>query len=455
MGINNNISELETKGIGKLLSGYAFPAIIAMTAMSFLNVIDSIFIGHGVGSMALTGLTVTFPFMNLMVAFSTLVAVGGATLISIRMGQKDYESTMNILGNVVTMSLIYTIILNIVCLIFLDHILIFFGASRQSLPYAHDFMTIFLYGNIFTQLFFNFNALLRSSGEPKRAMISIIGMVTINLILNPIFIFGMHMGIKGSAMATVIAQAIMMFWQLSFFCNKKNFIHFEKGTFILRRKIVKTILFIGLSPFSMNIISCLIIILINNELNKHGGDAAVGAYGIINRFTYIFIMTVFGLVQGMQPIVGYNYGAKQYSRSLKTLKIAIIWATLITTIGFISGELFPQIIATAFTDDKNLIRQSANGMRAVILSYPIVGFQMVTTMFFESIGMIKKSIFLSLSRQLMFLVPLLIVLPAFFNLNGIWLSMPLSDLLSTIIAAIMLAYQCRIFKRHPESLPQV
>lgn len=455
MGINNNISELETKGIGKLLFGYACPAIIAMTAMSFLNVIDSIFIGHGVGPMALTGLTITFPFMNLMVAFSTLVAVGGATLISIRMGQKDYQSTMNILGNVVTMSLIYTIILNIVCLMFLDPILVFFGASRQSLPYAHDFMTIFLYGNIFTQLFFNFNALLRSSGEPKRAMISIIGMVIINLILNPIFIFGMHLGIKGSAMATVIAQAIMMFWQLGFFCNKRNFIHFEKGTFMLKRKIVKNILFIGLSPFSMNIISCLIIILINNELNKHGGDVAVGAYGIINRFTYIFIMTVFGLVQGMQPIVGYNYGAKQYSRSLKTLKIAIIWATLITTIGFVSGELFPRIIATAFTDDKNLILQSANGMRIVILSYPIVGFQMVTTMFFESIGMIKKSIFLSLSRQLMFLVPLLIILPLFLNLNGIWLSMPLSDLLSTIIAAIMLVYQYRIFKHHPESLPQV
>lgn len=440
-------TELGTEKIGKLLKDYATPAIIAMTASSLYNIIDSIFIGHGVGALAISGLALTFPLMNLFAAFGSFVGVGSATLTSVRLGQKDYKSANVILGNCFTLNLIFGVVLTALGLLFLDPVLLFFGASAHTLPYAHDFMVIILIGNVVTHMYFGLNAMLRASGAPDKAMYATIGTVIINIILNPIFIFGLNMGVRGSALATIISEALALVWQLHYFSNKDSFIRFKRGTFRLQRKIVNETLAIGLSPFLMNLCSCLIVIIINKGLNKFGGDLAIGAFGIVNRYVFVFVMIVLGFNQGMQPIAGYNYGAKLYGRVDKVLKLTIVWATIVTTIGFVLAELFPELIVMAFTTDAELIRQSVIGMRIVMVTFPIIGFQMVTSNFFQSIGMAKKAIFLSLTRQMIFLVPALVVMPLFWQLYGIWWSMPFSDLLATITSGTMLYMQFRQFKR--------
>ncbi len=440
--MNNNPKRLGTEKISRLLISYALPSIIASAVMSVFNIVDSIFIGHGVGTLGLSGLAILLPFMNMMVALSSLIAVGGANLMSIRLGQKDYDSANFILGNVVTLSIIYATLMNIACYIFLDKILVFSGASSYTLPYARNFMQVFLAGNIFTQLFFNLNAMLRSSATPQKAMIATVGMVIIVIILNPIFIFKLKMGMRGSALATVLSQAIMLCYQLHHFFNKKNFIHFKRGTFKLKRSIVLKVMSIGLSPFFMNFTACLVVILITKSLNRYGGDMAVGAYGIINRFLFLFLMIVIGLMQGMQPIVGYNYGAKLYARAFKTLKISLLFATIISITGFFLGELLPNIITSMFTNDRILMSISVFGMKIVMLAVPLLGIQIISTGFFQSIGYVKTAIFLSLLRQLILIVPALILLPMFFGLEGIWMSIPISDTLATIISATLLAYNC-------------
>ncbi len=440
-------TELGTEKIGKLLMNYATPAIIAMTASSLYNIVDSIFIGHGVGPLAISGLALTFPLMNLVAAFGSFVGVGSATLTSVRLGQKDYGSANIILGNCFTLNVMFGLMLTIFGLIFLRPILLFFGASPHTLPYAYDFMFIILIGNLVTCLYFGLNAMLRASGAPEKAMYATIGTVLINIVLNPLFIFGLHLGIRGSALATVISQLTALCWQLSYFRNKNNFIHFKKGTFKLQKQIIRDTLSIGLSPFLMNLASCLIIILINKGLNKFGGDMAIGAFGIVNRYVFVFVMIVFGFNQGMQPIAGYNFGAKLYGRVNQVLKLTIIWATVVTTIGFILAELFPETIVKAFTTDADLIKQAALGMKIVMVTFPIIGFQMVTSNFFQSIGMAKKAIFLSLTRQMIFLIPAIIILPLFWQLDGIWWSMPFSDLFATVTSLTMLYLQFRQFKR--------
>jgi len=447
-------TELGTEKISKLLMQYALPAIIAMTASSLYNIIDGIFIGHGVGALALSGLGITFPLMNIEAAFATLVGVGAATLTSVRLGQKDYESARLILGNVVTLNAIVGISLTILGLIFLDPVLKYFGASPHTLPYAHDFMIIVLFGNLITQMYFSMNALLRSAGFPKKAMAATICSVLINLVLNPFFIFGLKLGIRGSAMATVISQGAMMCWQISIFSNKNNFIHFQKGIFRLKKKLVEDSLSIGMSPFLMNMASCLIVILITKGLEKYGGDLAIGAYTNVNRVMFMFVMIVIGFNQGMQPIAGYNFGAKLYPRVTKVLKVTMICATVVTTTGFIIGEFFPKAVASAFTTDKELINQTVNGMRIAMMMFPIIGFQMVASNFFQSIGMANKAIFLSLTRQLIFLLPSLLICPHFFGLNGVWMSMPIADATATFTSVAMLIIQFRRFKRG-EQIPEV
>jgi len=440
-------TELGTERIGKLLMNYATPAIIAMTASSLYNIIDSIFIGHGVGPLAISGLALTFPLMNIVAAFGSFVGVGSATLTSVRLGQKDYSSANVILGNCFILNVMFGLMLTILGLIFLRPILLFFGASPHTLPYAYDFMFIILIGNLVTCLYFGLNAMLRASGAPEKAMYATIGTVLINIVLNPLFIFGLHLGIRGSALATVISQLTALCWQLNYFRNKNNFIYFKKGTFRLHKQIVKDTLSIGLSPFLMNLASCLIIVLINKGLNKFGGDMAIGAFGIVNRYVFVFVMIVFGFNQGMQPIAGYNFGAKLYGRVNQVLKLTIICATVVTTIGFFLAELFPETIVKAFTADADLIKQATLGMRIVMVTFPIIGFQMVTSNFFQSIGMAKKAIFLSLTRQMIFLVPAVIILPLFWQLDGIWWSMPFSDIFATITSGTMLYLQFRQFKR--------
>ena len=448
MSIKSGIpTELGTEKISKLLRQYAIPAIIAMTASSLYNMVDSIFIGHGVGTFAIAGLALTFPLMNLGAAFGSLVGVGACTSISVMLGQKNYDMARNVLGNVITLNTIIGLLYMVIVYMFLDPILAFFGGSEQTIPYAREYMEIILLGNVVTHMYLGLNAVQRAAGFPKEAMMATIFTVVINTILDPIFIYWFDMGIRGAAVATVIAQLLALIWLLRVFSNKNNVVHFAKGTYKLVPRIVKDILSIGASPFSMNMAACVVVIIINQGLQKYGGDLAIGAYGIINRIVFIFIMIVMGLNQGMQPIAGYNYGARKFDRVHKVLVDTIICATCITTFGFLVAELFPNAFIKIFTSDQELIAISKKGIRIIFMLFPIVGFQMVTGNFFQSVGMANKSIFMSLSRQLIFLIPCLLILPNFFGLDGVWMSMPISDGLSSIIAAILLTNQLKKFKR--------
>lgn len=447
MNTQNAPISLGTERVSILLRQYAIPAIIAQTATSLYNMIDSIFIGHGVGPLALSGLAVTFPLMNLSTAFGTLVGVGSATMISMRLGQKDYNNAQNILGNAVVLNIIISILFAAISFIFLDPILYFFGASEDTLPYARDYMGVLLLGNVITHLYFGLNNILRASGHPKKAMGATIMTVVINTILDPIFIFWFGWGIKGAAIATVLGQLLALLWQFGFFSNKNNLLHFKKGIFKLKREIIAPALLIGVSPFLMNVASSLIVILINQALGRHGGDLAIGAFGIINRIEYLFIMIVLGFNQGMQPIAGYNYGAKQYERVTEVLKLTIRWATLVTSIGFIIGMVFPDLAVSLFTLDTDLKGISVVGLRITIAMFPIIGFQMVTSNFFQSIGMVKKSIFLSLTRQVLFLIPAILICAYYWGVIGVWISIPISDFLASITSGIMLWRQFNFFKK--------
>lgn len=440
-------TELGTERIGKLLGQYAVPAIIAMTASSLYNMVDSIFIGHGVGPMAISGLAITFPLMNLAAAFGSLVGVGASTLISVKLGQKDYPTAQNILGNVVSLNLIIGIVFTLVTLAFLDPILRFFGASDATLPYARDYMVIILLGNVVTHMYLGLNCVLRSAGHPQKAMIATICTVIINTLLDPLFIYGFGMGIRGAAVATILAQILALAWLVKQFCHRNELLHLRRGIYHLQAHLVEGIISIGLSPFLMNVASCFIVILINKGLKTYDGDLAIGAFGIVNRIVFLFVMVVMGLNQGMQPIAGYNFGARQYRRVNEVLKITIIIATLITSSGFLVGMFLPDQVVSAFTADEQLIRLSAHGLQVTLLSFPIVGFQMVTSNFFQSIGMASKAIILSLSRQLLILIPCLLILPLFFQEDGVWYSMPVSDLLASLIALFMLLRQFKKFKQ--------
>lgn len=441
-------TELGTEPIGKLLLQYAIPAIIAMTASSLYNMVDSIFIGHGVGPLAISGLAITFPLMNLAAAFGSLVGVGASTLVSVRLGQKDYATAQNILGNVITLNLIIGIGFTILTLLFLDPILYFFGASVDTISYARDYMVIILLGNVVTHMYLGLNALLRASGHPQKAMIATITTVVINTVLDPIFIYGFKWGIQGAAIATILAQIISLAWQFKTFTNKNELIHLHRGIYKLRGIIVKNTIAIGMSPFLMNLAACFIVILINKGLKEYDGDLAIGAFGIVNRIVFLFIMIVMGLNQGMQPIAGYNFGAQQFHRVDRVLKLTIYGATAVTVTGFLIGELMPELAVSIFTTHEELLRLSARGLRIVVIFFPIIGFQMVASNFFQSIGMASKAIFLSLTRQLLFLVPCLLILPYFYGSTGIWISIPVSDLAASIVAGIMLYRQFKIFKAH-------
>lgn len=443
--------ELGTKPVGKLLMQYAIPAIIAMTASSLYNMVDSIFIGQGVGPLAISGLAITFPLMNLSAAFGAAVGVGASTFISVKLGQKDYDTAKHILGNTMTLNLITGLGVGLVCLLFLDSILRSFGASDQTIPYARDYMVIILLGNVITHMYFGLNAMLRAAGKPKHAMSATIFTVVLNTLLDPLFIYTFGLGIKGAAYATVLAQSLALIWQLYIFSRPKELLHFKRGTFRLQSSIIRNIIAIGLSPFSMNVCACIVVILINNSMVHYGSDLAVGAYGIANKVAFIFVMINMGVNQGMQPIAGYNYGAMRYDRLMKVVKYSIIAATAIMTTGFIIAMTIPGPCARLFTTDPTLIALSAKGIRYIMVAFPVVGYQMVVSNFFQSIGKAKISIVLSLSRQLLILLPLLLVLPTMFGINGVWVSMPVSDTLSAFMAAwIMIVHMRKFKKQHNE-----
>ena len=443
--------ELGTKPVGKLLAQYALPAIVAMTASSLYNMIDSIFIGQGVGPLAISGLAITFPLMNLSAAFGAAVGIGSSTCISVKLGQKDYKMAENIFGNSFTLNLIVGVAFGLVTLLMLDPILYFFGASENTIPYARDYMLVILAGNVVSQTFLGMNAVLRAASKPRQAMAATVLTVVLNIVLAPIFIWPLGMGIQGAALATILSQLVALLWQIKLFSNQDEILHFQRGIYKLKGAIVKNIASIGMSPFAMNVCACVVVIFINAGLSRYGGDLAVGAYGIASKVSFIFVMVTIGLNQGMLPIAGYNYGAQRFDRLMKVLKYAMVTATIITSVGFVIAEFFPYQCARLFTTDRTLIDLAIEGIRIHMLAFPIVGSQMVITNFFQCIGKSKISIFLSLSRQMLFLLPLLVVLPPVMKVDGVWTAMPISDTVAAVVAFIMMAKYMRKFKRQMQA----
>lgn len=450
MDSRHSTLELGTEPVGRLLMQYAIPAIVAMVASSLYNMVDRVFIGQGCGPIVISGLAVTFPFMNLSGAFGAAIGVGSSTLISVRLGQKNYKDAQHILGNNIMLNILAGILLPIVCFGLLDPILRVFGATDQTLPYAREYMEIILLGNAVTHLYFGMNAVLRSASKPRQAMAATIFTVVMNTILDPIFIYVLGWGIRGAAWATIISQALALCWQFRQFRDKGQILHLERKTLMLRRKLVRDIIGIGISPFSMNACACLVVIFINNALVSYGGDYAVGAYAIGNSIVFIFFMITMGLNQGMQPIAGYNYGAKKYDRMMKVLKLTALLATATTTVGWLICQVFTEGCVRLFTTDPELMALAERGLRINSMLLPLVGYQMVVTNFFQSIGKAKLSIFLSLSRQLLFLIPSLVIIPSFFGLDGVWASLPTSDFLASLVAAWFMIVYMKRFRTNRE-----
>ena len=440
-------TELGSEKIGKLLKMYAVPGIIAQTAASLYNMVDSIYIGHikDVGSYAISGLAVTFPLMNLSAALGTLVGVGAMTLISVLLGQKNYDTARKVLSNVLTLNVVISILFTAVTLLFLRPILYFFGASDNTMPFAASYMTIILLGNVITHLYFGFNGIIRAAGNPKLAMGLTLFTVASNAVLDPIFIFVLDLGIQGAALATVICQTMALSYSMRYLSRKDNILHFPRPLFQLDWRIARQSLAIGLGPFLMNAAACLVALFINQQLRKYGGDLAIGAYGIVNRITMLFIMVCMGFNQGLQPIAGYNYGARQYSRVKDIFVLTAKWEVLVTTLCFLVSELIPVQAVSLFTNDPEMIRISSHGLKVMNVAFALVGFGMVSGNLFQCLGMVKKSIFLSLTRQLIFLLPLIYTLPLWFQEKGVWISFPISDSLNIIISLILIINLFRKF----------
>lgn len=429
---HENAAALEKDPVGGLLLRYSMPAIAGMVVFSLYNIVDSVFIGRWVGPLALSGLAVAFPVMNLTFAFGMLVGIGGASICSIRMGRKDMDGAERALGNVVVLNLVAGVLFGLLCLAFIDPVLLAFGASADTLAYAGDFMRVILLGLPCTYTMFNLNHVMRASGYPRKAMLSAVVTVGFNIALAPLFIYLLDWGMRGAALATVLSQGMGMLWVLRHFWDRESTLHFRPGIYRLRADVIRGILSIGLSPFLMNICACAVVALINIGLGQYGGDLAVGAYGVINRVLMVFVMVLMGLTQGMQPIVGYNYGAKRMGRVRLALRYGVLAGVGIATFGFLAAECFPRFISGLFTDDAVTIDFAVTGMRLSALVFPLVGCQIVVINFFQSIGRAKLSIFLSLTRQLLFLIPGLIFFPRFWGLNGIWISIPAADVLAFI-----------------------
>ena len=447
---------LGTDSLSSLLPRYAIPAIIAMTSTSLFNIIDSIFIGHGVGALAISGMALTMPIMNVASAFGSMVGVGAAAITSIRLGQGNVRASEKTLGNVVVLNVLLGVVIGVVGTLLLDPILYFFGASEQTISYAREFMQVILAGNVITHLYLGLNELMRASGYPQKSMYAMLTAVAVNCILNPLFIFKFGWGIRGSAFSTLIAQCAAMSISLHHFSRRDSFVRFRRGTFSLDLKIVGSIISIGLAPFLMNICASIVVVFVNKALMTYGNDLDIGAFGIINRMAMLFIMIVLGLNQGMQPIVGYNYGARKYDRVVKTYFITVSCALCITSIGYLISRFMPVQVAHLFVggedaDAEDLINAVVYGMKYTMIAFWAVGFQIVTGNFFQYIGKPKRAILISMTRQMLFLVPLLIVLPPRTGVLGVWVAQPIADSMSVLLAATLIFFQIRKLRRNPDS----
>lgn len=436
--------QLGEQSVGKLLWKFSIPAIVGMLVNALYNIIDRIFVGRGIGSLGISATTVAFPISIIIMAFGMLVGIGAAATVSIKLGQKKKEEAEHILGNAFTLLIIISILVTILGLIFEEPLLIMFGASKEVLPLAKEFITIILIGVLLQNIGFGLNNIIRSEGNPKMAMMTMLIGAVLNTIFNPIFIFGLHLGIKGSALATIVSQAVCSIWVLSYFMGRKSTLKLRAKNLSPNSNIIKQIFAIGMSPFLMQLGASAINIIFNKSLQNYGGDTAIAAFGIINSVTMLILMPIFGINQGCQPIIGYNYGAKNFDRVKKALKLAILAATTISTAGFIFIELFPRAIISVFTsNDVNLLNIGSSGIRIFLIMMPVIGFQIVSSNYFQAIGKAKISIFLSLSRQIIILLPLLLILPGFLKLMGVWVAGPSADLLSSVITGIFLFRELR------------
>lgn len=427
----DNSKELEYESVGKLLIKFSIPSIVGMVVNSLYNIVDRIFVGRGVGSLALSGVAITFPIANIFMAFGMLTGIGGAAAVSIKLGQKKNDEAEKIIGNVFTLNIIFSLLITTIGIAFLDPILKIFGASPEIMPYAKQFSFILLLGVILQNLGFGMNPLMRSEGEPKMAMITMLIGSILNFIINPILIFGLRLGVRGSALATIVSQAVCSLWIFLFFTKGRSLLKLKKENMILNKKVIGEIIAIGMSPFAMQLAGSLITVTFNKSLSQYGGDLAIGAFSIINSIAMLILMPVFGINQGVQPIIGYNYGAKNIDRVKKALKYAVEAGTIIATIGFIIIHLFPvQIIRIFNTSDAKLIDIGARGIFIFLIMLPFIGCQCVCANYFQAIGKAKISMFLSLLRQVIVLLPLLLILPHYFKLDGIWISGPIADFIS-------------------------
>lgn len=438
---------LEHEKVSSLLRHYAVPAVIGTMVNALYNIVDRIFIGQGVGALAISGLTLTFPIMILLQGFGMLVGAGAAARISIFLGRKEKAQAEHVLGNALILTFLLCLLGIIPSMIYMKDLLQWFGGSELTIPYAEEYLYIAIPANLLAALSFSFNAVMRASGYPKKAMYLMLLGAVLNVILDPIFIFGFDMGIQGAAIATVISMAVSAFFVLRHFTRKDSLIRFKKAYFRLNGPIVLSIVAIGISPFSMQVAGSLVNVVMNNALYANGGDLAVGANGIVSSIGLLTIMLTMGIAMGMQPIIGFNHGAGHQKRVHETLKLVILLNTAIMTVGFICGVFFPEFLVKGFTNDPELVRLSADGLRISMLVFMVVGSQISITQFFQSIGVAWKAIFMSLSRQFIFLIPAIIILPPYFGLNGVWLAYPFSDLVAALTGWILLYLHYRKTKR--------
>ncbi|KMT22538.1 MATE family efflux transporter [Clostridium cylindrosporum] len=445
----DSLQLMGTENIGKLLVKFSVPAIIGLIVNALYNIVDRIFVGQGVNILALSGITIAFPVMNVIIAFGMLVGIGATALISIRLGQGKKDEAEKILGNAISLTVILSLILTVIGIAFLEPILVLFGGKGEVLTYAKDYTLIILIGTVLNNLSFGINSIIRADGSPKMAMFTMIIGAVINAILNPIFIFGLGLGIQGSALATVISQAISTVWVLMYFRSSKSLLKIRKENLKPDFHIIRSTFAIGMSPFSMQIAASVITVILNKQLVNYGDNISVAVMGVINSIVLLLLMPIFGINQGVQPILGYNFGAKKYDRVKEALKLAIISATIISTLGYILVAVFPGVIMSTFADKSNtavlneFISQGTFVLRVYLCMLPIVGFQIVSSVYFQSVGKAGYSMFLSLSRQVIILLPLLIIMPTIWGLHGIFIAGPTSDFLSSLITAVLLIRDLR------------
>lgn len=436
----SNQKHLGDAPIGKLLLQYSIPAIIGMVVNALYNIVDRMFIGNipDIGSLAITGVGITMPIMTIVLAFGMLIGIGTTANISLNLGKGNITTAEKLLGNAFTLSIIVGLAIAITGTIFANPILNLFGASENTLFYAKEYIGIILLGCTFNILSFALNSTVRADGNPKMSSITMVIGCGANIILDYLFIFVLNLGVKGAALATIISQAITFFIILYYYTAGNSNLKLKIENFKLKKHLVTMTFAIGIAPFATQIANSLVQVIANNALKTYGSDLAIGAMTVISSLNIIFMMPIFGINQGCQPIIGFNYGAKKYERAKEAFKYATIAACVICIIGFISIQCFPTQIISLFNNDPELTTLAIKGIRIYLLMMPVVGINIVATSYYQSIGKAKISMFVSLLRQVILLIPFTIILPKFIGLDGVWAAGACADSLSVIITLILL-----------------